>query len=138
MLRASGSWSFGPRLSDDWHASGWGWFTQNFYVDLAHYLRAKQSVVTLDYRFGLQDKLVQGQTVEPYVHLQYTGIDRAQGLAYTRDGRVGLGVQWNIWFGQTHYDAYPHRFSVAVEGQHAFTSYLRERNAVFLIMRAQW
>ena len=138
MLRASGSWSFGPKLSDDWHASGWGWFTQNFYVDLAHYLRAKQSVFTLDYRFGLQDKLVQGQTVEPYVHLQYTGIDRAQGLGYTRDGRVGLGVQWNVWFGQTHYDAYPHRFSVALEGQHALTSYLRERNAVFLIMRAQW
>jgi len=138
MLRASGSWSFGPKLNDDWHASGWGWFTQNFYVDVAHYLRSKQSVLTLDYRFGLQNKLAQGQTIEPYVHLQYTGIDRAQGLSYTRDGRVGLGVQWNLWYGETRYDAYPHRFSVAIEGQHALTSYLRERNAVFLIMRAQW
>ncbi|GLQ93698.1 NfrA family protein [Dyella acidisoli] len=138
MLRASGSWSFGPKLTDDWHASGWGWFTQNFYVDLAHYLRSKQSVLTLDYRFGLQDKLVQGQTIEPYVHLQYTGIDRSQGLSYTRDARVGLGVQWNLWFGETRYDAYPHRFSVAIEDQHAFTSYLRERNAVFLILRTQW
>lgn len=138
LLRASASWSFGPRLSDDWHASGWGWPTQNFYVDLAHYLRAKQSVVTLDYRFGLHDKLAAGQTIEPYVHLQYTGIDRAQGLHYLRDGRAGLGVQWNLWYGATHYDAYPHRLSVAIEGQHAFTSYLRERNAVFLIVRTQW
>lgn len=138
LLRASGSWSFGPKLSDDWHASGWGWPTQNFYVDIAHYLRAKQSVITLDYRFGLHDKIANGQTIEPYVHLQYTGIDRTQGLSYLRDGRAGLGVQWNVWYGETRYDAYPHRFSVAIEGQHAFTTYLRERNAVFLIVRTQW
>lgn len=138
LLRASGSWSFGPRLSDDWHASGWGWFTQSFYVDLAHYVRSKQSVMTLDYRFGLHDKVANGQTIEPYVHVQYTGIDRSQGLSYTRDARAGIGVQWNLWYGETRYDAYPHRVSVAVEGQHAFTSYLRERNAVFLIVRAQW
>lgn len=138
MLRASGSWSFGSQLSDDWHASGHGWFTQNFYADFAHYLRAKQSVLTLDYRFGFQHKLLEGQTIEPYVHAQYTGLDRSNGLSYTRDARAGIGLQWNVWYGQTRYDAYPHRFSVAVEGQHAFTSYLRERNAVFLIARAQW
>ncbi|GLQ99740.1 phage receptor [Dyella mobilis] len=138
MLRASGSWSFGQKFSDDWHASGWGWPTQNFYVDVAHYLRAKESVVTLDYRFGWHDKIANGQTVEPYIHVQYTGIDRAQGLNYLRDGRAGLGVQWNLWYGQTHYDAYPHRLSLAVEGQHAFTTYLRDKNAMFLIVRTQW
>jgi bacteriophage N4 adsorption protein A len=138
MLRASGSWSFGQKFSDDWHASGWGWPTQNFYVDVAHYLRAKESVATLDYRFGVHDKIAGGQTIEPYVHLQYTGIDRAQGLNYLRDGRAGLGVQWNLWYGESHYDAYPHRLSVAVEGQHAFTTYLRDKNAVFLIVRTQW
>lgn len=138
MLRASGSWSFGSRFSDDWHVSGPGWFSQNFYVDFAHYLRAKQSVLTIDYRFGLHHKLLAGQTVEPYVHLQYTGIDRADGLTYEHDARAGIGVQWNLWFGQTRYDAYSHRFSLALEGQHAFTTYLRERNAVFLIARSQW
>ena len=138
MLRASGSWSFGAKFSDDWHASGRGWPAQNFYVDLAHYLRAKESVATLDYRFGWHEKIANGQTVEPYIHLQYTGIDRTQGLGYLRDGRIGLGVQWNVWCGETHYDAYPHRFSVAIEGQHAFTTYLRDRNAAFLILRTQW
>lgn len=138
MLRASGSWSFGTAFSDDWHARGWGWPAQNFYVDLAHYLRAKESVATLDYRFGVHDKIANGQTIEPYVHLQYTGIDRAQGMGYLRDGRAGVGVQWNLWFGETHYDAYPHRLSVAIEGQHAFTTYLRDRNAAFLIVRMQW
>ncbi|HUB91674.1 MAG TPA: tetratricopeptide repeat protein, partial [Dyella sp.] len=138
MLRASGSWSFSPKFSDDWHASGWGWPAQNFYADIAHYLRAKESVATLDYRFGLHDKIAHGQTIEPYIHLQYTGIDRAQGLSYLRDGRAGLGVQWNVWFGETHYDAYPHRFSVAIEQQHAFTTYLRDKNAFFVILRTQW
>jgi adsorption protein A len=51
---------------------------------------------------------------------------------------MGLGLQWNLWYGETHYDAYPHRLSLAVEGQHAFTSYLRENNVVFLIVRTQW
>ncbi|HEY8327653.1 MAG TPA: tetratricopeptide repeat protein [Rhodanobacter sp.] len=138
MLRASGSWSFSPRLSDDWHATGPGWFTQNFYVDIARYLRARQTVFTADYLLGWQRKLVDGQTIEPYVHLQYTGIDRAHGAGYARDARAGIGLQWNLWYGETRYDAYPHRFSLAVEGQHAFTSYLRESNAVFLIVRTQW
>ncbi|WP_158543284.1 NfrA family protein [Dyella psychrodurans] len=138
LFRASGSWSFGQKFSDDWHASGRGWFTQNFYVDVAHYLRAEETVVTLDYRFGFHDKIVNGQTIEPYFHLQYTGIDRTQGLTYLRDGRAGLGVQWNVWYGETHYDAYPHRLSVAIEGQHAFTTYLRDTNAAFLIVRTQW
>ncbi|HEV2682702.1 MAG TPA: tetratricopeptide repeat protein, partial [Rhodanobacter sp.] len=138
MLRASGSWSFSPRLSDDWHPIGPSWFTQNFYVDIARYLRARQTVFTADYQLGWQRKLVDGQTIEPYVHLQYTGIDRAHGAGYVRDARIGVGVQWNLWYGETRYDAYPHRFSVAVEGQHAFTSYLRENNAIFLIARTQW
>lgn len=138
LLRASGSWSFGPRFSDDWHATGSGWFSQNFYVDLARYLRARQTVFTADYRLGWQRKLVDGQTVEPYVHVQYTGIDRAHGAGHARDARAGIGVQWNLWFGETRYDAYPHRFSLALEGQHAFTSYLHENNAVFLIAGTQW
>lgn len=138
MLRASGSWSFSPRFNDDWHASGPGWFTQNFYVDVARYLRARQTVFTADYQLGWQRKLMDGQTVEPYVHVQYTGIDRAHGAGYARDARAGIGLQWNLWYGETRYDAYPHRLIVAVEGQHAFTSYLRENNAVFLIVRTQW
>ncbi|HZY32161.1 MAG TPA: tetratricopeptide repeat protein [Rhodanobacter sp.] len=138
MLRASGSWSFSARLNDDWHATGPGWFTQNFYVDIARYLRARQTAFTVDYLLGWQRKLVDGQTIEPYVHVQYTGIDRAHGAGYARDARAGVGLQWNLWYGETRYDAYPHRFSLAVEGQHAFTSYLRENNAVFLIARTQW
>ncbi len=138
MLRASGSWAFGTQFSDDWHAPGRSWITQNFYVDLAYYLRAEETVATLDYTLGWEHKLVEGQAIEPYVHLQYTGIDRSHGLGYEKDGRMGLGLQWNLWFGETHYDAYPHRLSLALEGQHAFTSYLRENNVVFLIVRTQW
>ena len=138
MLRASGSWSFSPSLSDDWHATGSGWFSQNFYVDIARYLRAKETVFTANYQLGLHHKLFAGQTVEPYIHLQYTGIDRGNNGSFARDGRIGIGLQWNLWYGETRYDAYPHRFSVAVEGQHAFTSYLHEDNTVFLIVRTQW
>lgn len=138
MLRASGSWAFSPRFSDDWHVNGSSWITQNFYVDIARYLRAEETVLTLDYTLGWERKLAEGQAIEPYVHLQYTGIEHDHDLGYERDGRMGLGVQWNYWFGETHYDAYPHRLTVALEGQHAFTSYLRQTNVVFLIVRTQW
>lgn len=138
MLRASGSWAFSPRFSDDWHVNGSSWITQNFYVDVARYLRAEETVLTLDYRLGWERKLIEGQAIEPYVHLQYTGIQHDHDQAYESDGRMGLGVQWNYWFGETHYDAYPHRLTVALEGQHAFTSYLRETNVVFLIVRTAW
>lgn len=137
MLRAAGSWSFSPNLNDDWHAGGRGWWSQNFYVDVARYLRAKQTVFTTDYQLGWHHKLMEGQSIEPYARVQFTGIDRNHG-SFQRDGRIGLGVQWNVWFGETRYDAYPHRVSVAVEGQHAFTSYLRDKNALFLIVRTAW
>jgi adsorption protein A len=138
LLRASGSWTGGARFSDDWHPQGRGWFAQNFYVDVARYLRAQQSVATLDYQWGYHRKLPAAQTLEPFVRLQANGIDRGHGQGFGHDLRAGLGVRWNLWYGESRYDAYAHRVRIGLEWQHAFTSYLRETNVVFLTVGGQW
>lgn len=138
MLRASASWSGSPRLSDDWHPVGRGWFAQNLYLDAAHYFRSSQTALTVDYRFGYHRKLVDAQTVGPYARVQFNGLDRAHGAGFGRDVRAGVGVSWDLWYGETRYDAFRHRFSASLEWQHAFTSYLHETNAVFLTLGGQW
>lgn len=138
LLRASASWTGGPAFSDDWHPSGDGWLAQNLYLDAARYLHARRTALTADYRLGLHRKLAGAQTLEPYVRLQFNGLERGRGQGFGRDLRAGLGLQWNAWRDEDRYDAFRRRFSVGLEWQHAFTSYLHERNAVYLSLGARW
>lgn len=135
LLRASGSLFNGGRANDDWHPSGNGWFSRNLYIDVAHYLEAKHSAVTADYRTSYHRKLSTGQTFEPYGHLQING---AKDVAFQRDLRVGVGVRWNIWYGATQYDAAPHKISLGLEFQQALQTYLPEHNGVFLALGTRW
>ncbi|MBB6183962.1 NfrA family protein [Oleiagrimonas soli] len=138
MARFSYSTAFRDRYNQDWRPATRWWATQNLYLDLAHYLRSSQTAVTADYRVSLHRRLAAGQTLEPYAHAQFNGLDRAHGAGFGRDVRVGVGVRWNVWYGESRYDAYRHRFSIGVEVQHAFTSYLPERNAVYLTVGKHW
>jgi bacteriophage N4 adsorption protein A len=135
LLRASTSLFNGGRASDDWHASGNGWFSRNLYIDVAHYIEAKHSAVTADYRTSYHRKLSTGQTFEPYGHLQING---AKDVAFQRDLRVGVGVRWNIWYGSTQYDAAPHKISLGLEFQQALQTYLPDHNGVFLALGTRW
>ncbi|RAP57505.1 tetratricopeptide repeat protein [Oleiagrimonas sp. MCCC 1A03011] len=138
MARFSYSTAFRDRYNQDWRPGTRWWATQNLYLDLAHYFRSTQTAVTVDYRVSVHRRLAAGQTLEPYAHAQFNGLDRAHGAGFGRDVRVGVGVRWNVWYGESRYDAYRHRFSIGVEVQHAFTSYLPERNAVYLTVGKHW
>ncbi len=138
MARVSYSTAFRDRYNQDWHPARRTWATQNLYLDLAHYFLGRQTVVTADYRVGLHRRVAPGQTVEPYAHVQFNGLERGRGRGFDRDVRVGAGLRWNLWYGQSRYDAYRHRFSIGLEVQHAFTSYLHERNAVYLTVGKHW
>jgi bacteriophage N4 adsorption protein A len=135
LLRASASFFGGGRSSDDWHPAGPGWFSRNLYVDGAGYLESRHSAFTADYRMSYHRKMSASQTLEPYGHLQFTGI--AQD-GFQRDARSGAGLRWNIWQGANAYDAPPHKISVGLEVQHAFNTYLPDRNAVFLTLGTHW
>lgn len=136
MLRVSASPLRDPRHDDDWHVQGKGWVSHSIYLDAAHYLRAERSVFTVDYQLGLHRKLAGASTLEPYLRLQYTGLDRAGG--FDSDARAGIGIRWNRWYGETRYDAYRRRFSIGLEWQHPFHTYLDEKDALFLSAGNRW
>lgn len=138
MLRASASFFNGGDFSDDWHPNGNGWFAQNLYLDAAHYIRQDNQAWTADYRVSWHQKVAEGQTVEPYTHVQANGYRDD----YSRGTQLGgLGVRWNIWTGETHYDAWPHKISLGVEYQHTFKTINQtagERNNAFVTIGVHW
>jgi adsorption protein A len=135
MLRTSASFFGGGRFSDDWHAAGRLWFSQNLYLDAAHYVNADQSAATADYRTGVHVKLANGLSWEPYEHVQVNGLRNG---VVSRDVRFGVGSRWNVWYGATRYDAPPHKLSIGVEFQQAIDTYLPDRNGLFLSINSRW
>ncbi|BCL75561.1 phage receptor [Jeongeupia sp. HS-3] len=135
MLRASASLLNDGRFSDDWHESGRGWVAQNLYLDAAYYIKSERVAATADYRLSYHNKVFRAQTVEPYAHVQYNLI---QDDGASRDFRGGIGVRWNFWYGESRYNAYPHKISVGVEFQHAFDTYLDDNNTAFLTFGGIW
>lgn len=135
MLRASGSFLDGGRFSGDWHASGRGWTSQSLYLDVAHFVDARRSAGSADYRLGHHRKTGNGRTVEPYGHLQYNVID-ADGR--DEDVRAGIGLRWNRWLGETRLDAWRHKASIGLEYQHAFQSWLTDKDSLALSIGLHW
>lgn len=135
MLRASGSWLDGGRFSADWHALGNGWASQSLYLDLAHFVDARRSAATADYRLAWQHKTGNGHTLEPYGHLQY---NVTEADARDEDVRAGLGLRWNRWFGETRHDAWRHKASVGLEFQHAFHTWLADQDSLSLNLGLHW
>ncbi|MFZ4380304.1 MAG: NfrA family protein, partial [Polynucleobacter sp.] len=134
MLRASASFLNSGRYSDDWHPNGPGWIAQNLYLDAAHYLSTSVTSLVSDYRVSYHHKVAEGQTIEPYVHVQWTSLNQANGL----DERVGVGARWNIWQGQSKYNAYPNKILVGLEYQYAFKTYLNDKSVVMLSLGGRW
>ena len=134
MLRASASFLNSGRYSDDWHPNGPGWIAQNLYLDAAHYLSTSVTSLVSDYRVSYHHKVAEGQTIEPYVHVQWTSLNQTNGL----DERVGVGARWNIWQGQSKYNAYPNKILVGLEYQYAFKTYLNDKSVVMLSLGGRW
>ena len=134
MVRASASFLNSGKYSDDWHPNGPGWVAQSIYLDAAHYLSSSLTSLVGDYRVSYHHKIEEGQTIEPYTHLQWSSLNQANGV----DERLGIGVRWNLWQGQSKYNAYPSKILVGLEYQYAFKTYLTDKSAVFLSLGGRW
>lgn len=138
LLRASTSFFNNGKYSDEWHPNGSGWFAQNLYLDAAQYVRQDIQAGVADYRTSWHQKVGQHQTIEPYAHVQINAY-RDGDNKVTQLG--GLGVRWNIWTGQTQYDAWPHKISLGLEYQHTFSATnqdVSERNNAFFTVGVHW
>lgn len=140
LIRASASFLNGGKYSDEWHVGNSGWWAQNLYLDAARYLRSQQTSLVADYRFSYHHKIRWGDTVEPYAHVQgrqyWNDKSPDRGYYSGKSGTVeyvsgsddytllmgGVGLRWNHWFGETYYDAWPHKLSLGIEYQHRLKS----------------
>ncbi|MFQ1685572.1 NfrA family protein, partial [Aeromonas veronii] len=140
LIRASASFLNGGKYSDEWHVGDSGWWAQNFYLDVARYLRSQQTSLVADYRVSYHHKIRWGDTVEPYAHVQgrqyWNDKSPDRGYYSGKNGIVeyvsgsddytllmgGVGLRWNHWFGETQYDAWPHKLSLGIEYQHRLKS----------------
>lgn len=148
MLRLSASFLNGGKFSDEWHPTGKGWLAQNLYLDAAHYVKQDYQIYTADYRMSWHHKISDHQTIEPYWHAQFNSSTNypyySDGEKYRiyRDNTLeGIGVRYNHWFGETHYDAFPHKASVGLEFQHNSGGHHREtdsKNGLFLTLGVRW
>lgn len=148
MLRASASFLNGGKFSDDWHPVGRGWFAQNLYLDAAHYVKQDYQLYTVDYRASWHHKISGHQTLEPYVHAQYNATgntpyyeDGDRSRIYRDSALEGVGVRLNHWFGETRYQAFPHKVSVGLEYQYVSGGHRRETDAennLFLTLGVRW
>ena len=96
LLRASASFFGGGRASDDWHPSGNGWFSRNLYLDGARYLETRSSALTADYRTSYHRKMSASQTLEPYGHLQFNGMQATGSHATSAAERACAGTSGRV------------------------------------------
>ncbi|WP_349919589.1 NfrA family protein [Aeromonas veronii] len=140
LIRASASFLNDGKYSDEWHVGESGWWAQNLYLDAARYLRSQQTSLVADYRLSYHHKIRWGDTLEPYAHVQgrqyWNDKSPDRGYYNAEGGTVeyssgsddytllmgGVGVRWNHWFGETRYDAWPHKLSLGIEYQHRLKS----------------
>lgn len=135
LLRASASLLNGGRHSDDWHPSGGAWWANNLYLDAAHYVQQGISAATADLRSSVHVKVADRQTIEPFAHVQLSGIKRS---VTDEDARFGAGARWNLWHGRSRYDADPRKLTLGLEFQQAFKTYLTDRTGVFISLGSRW
>lgn len=139
LVRLSGSFFNGGKYSDDWHPGGSGWFAQNLYLDGAHYINDNRQSWVADYRVSWHQKIQRGQTLEPYARVQTQGFRGDHGTNAFHG--VGAGLRWNIWLGETRYDAWPHKLSIGLEVQHVFKTVnadSKKRNNLLLTFGLRW
>ncbi|MGY3945640.1 NfrA family protein [Aeromonas tecta] len=140
LIRASASFLNDGKYSDEWHVGDRGWWAQNLYLDAARYLRSQQTSLVADYRLSYHHKIRWGDTLEPYAHVQgrqYWDDKSPDRGYYNHDGDTveytsgsddysllmgGVGMRWNHWFGETRYDAWPHKLSLGIEYQRRLKS----------------
>ena len=134
LIRASASFFNSGKYSDEWHPTAQGWLAQNLYLDAAYYLTNKLSSLTADYRLSYHNKLGENQTIEPYSHIQWNAVNQ-QSQA---DTRIGVGVRWNIWGNESHYNAYASKISVGIEFQYALSTYLSDKTTALITLGGRW
>lgn len=112
LLRVNGSLLDQGHWNAEWKEDRRAWNERSLYFDAAWFVNQGQTLSLVRYSQGRTWRLGQSsQTLSPYLLGQFT-----QQNAQT-DLRVGLGLRWQLWFGQDQQRAYRRKLTTRAELQ---------------------
>ncbi len=112
LLRVNGSLLDQGPWNAEWKEDRRAWNERSLYFDAAWFINQAQTLSLVRYSQGRTWRLGQSaQTLGPYLLGQFT-----QQNAQT-DLRVGLGLRWQLWFGQDLRRAYMRKLTARAELQ---------------------
>jgi len=143
MLRASTDLLSAFSAQNDWHVSVDRWFVQQFYLDGAYWVEAKDYSLFARYSAGPQFKtfLKAPSTVQPYGFLQADYLRNSLAGEISEEPvscvSAGVGFAFNFWSGKNDYDAYRQSYSLKFEYQRYIDSNYFDGDGVFLKLEAR-
>jgi adsorption protein A len=113
LLRVNGSLLDQGHWNAEWKEDRPVWNERSLYVDAAWFVNQGQTLSLLRYSQGRTWRLGGGpaQTLSPYLLGQFTQQNNQTDL------RVGLGLRWQLWFGQDQRRAYRRKLTARTELQ---------------------
>lgn len=113
LLRINGSLLDQGHWNAEWKEDRRVWNERSLYVDAAWFVNQNQTLSLVRYSQGRTYKLPgrSAQTLSPYLLAQFSQQNAQEDL------RVGLGLRWQLWFGQDQRRAYRRKLTARVELQ---------------------
>lgn len=123
LLRASASFLDQGEYRNDWRPAEDDWAQRLLYLDAAWWVDESQRFLVARYSRGHLWKLdtTSAQAAGPYAMLQGSEQDQQQDL------RAGLGLSWQLWFDEDHYNAFHNSLTLRVEYQWSLGGNLFDR-----------
>jgi len=117
LLRTTASFLDQGRLRNDWRVDESDWEERFLYLDAAWWTKAGEHQWLSRFQQGHTWKLPfnGAQTLMPYGFLEFATQDPSN--EWRQDLRTGLGLRWQWWFNDDHYNAYRAHLSVRTEYQ---------------------
>ncbi len=117
LLRATFSTLDQGDYRNDWRVNEDVWNERSLYLDAAWWTRVDDYSWLSRLQQGRAYKLPfsGAQTLMPYGFAEFASQDSDSD--WRQDLRSGIGMRWQLWYGDSKYNAYPSRVSVRTEYQ---------------------
>ncbi len=133
LLRATLSTLDQGEYRNDWRVSEEAWNERSLYLDAAWWTRADDFSWLSRFQQGRTYKLPTdgAQTLMPYGFSEFSSQNPDHD--WRQDLRSGVGMRWQLWYGDSKYDAYPSRVSVRTEYQWGLAGNLYQQTNGWLL-----
>ncbi|RIJ09948.1 phage receptor [Pseudomonas sp. 91RF] len=126
LLRATASFLDQGKYRNDWRVDENDWDERFLYLDAAWWTKAGDHQWLSRFQQGHAWKLPNSgaQTIMPYGFLEFASQDPSND--WRQDLRTGVGLRWQWWYDEDHYNAYRSKLTVRTEYQQSLGGNLYE------------